>query len=356
MFRYVYNWALGEEIKSYNEGNGFIGLIDLQKKFGKYRNQTEWLKEIPLNTGREAIRNLINAYDHYFKGHNGFPKFKSKKVVRKSFQVRNEQFAFRFYEDSVRISGLPVHETVKCGHHNMPTDKDAKFHKPTIIFDGYNYWLSVSVEIDTDNEQIELNDYSLGIDIGLRTSLQLSSGESYNLPDNSKLEKRKRRQQSRLDKMRMKRLEESKRTKTKFDDIPMTKNEQKLRYEFYKTNQRMFNRTNSATHLYTKRIVEKLPKRIVVEDLDVEKMIQGSYIGRFIKPSGFARMLHQLEYKSKERGIEFVKADRFFPSSQICSSCGNRHKQGPSKIYKCPVCGLVIDRDLNAAINLSQYG
>ena len=361
LFRYVYNWALNKEIESRDAGNGFIGRRELFKMFSEYRNATPWLQEIPLNTAREALSNLLYAYDMFFSKKTRFPKFKSRHKSRQIFQVRNEQFAFRFYEDSVRISGLPAREFVKCGHHPFPTDKDAKFYQPTIYFDGYRYWLNVACEMSTKKpfeggESTRID--SIGIDVGIRTTIQLSTGEAFNIPDTHVLEKRSDRFRSRLDKMAQRRIKESIRTKTKFYDIPMTKNEAKLKYRFYKTNERIKNIRRSFVHETTTKIANMYPKRIVVEDLEYEKLIQDAptaWMRRKIKGSMFAKIHSSLEYKCADRGIEFVKAPRDYPSSQICSCCGNRWKD-PShlKIYKCPKCGTSIDRDLNAAINLSR--
>lgn len=361
LFRYVYNWALGKEIESRDSGNGFIGRRDLYKLFSEYRNSTEWLKEIPLNTAREALSNLLYAYDLFFEKKARFPKFKSRHKSRQIFQTRNEQFAFRFYDDCVRISGLPPREFVKCGHHNLPINKEAKFYQPTIYFDGYRYWLSVACEMDTNkpftgNEDDRID--SIGIDVGLRTTIQLSTGDSFNMPDIHVLQKRSDRIRGRLDRMRYRRVQESKRTKTKFYYIPKTENEKKLEYRFYLTNERMKNIRHSFVHEATTAIANMYPKRIVVETLDYEGLIQNaptSKISRRIKNTMFAKIHNCLEYKCRDRGIEFVRAPAEFPSSQICSKCGNRWKDtSHRKTYVCPCCGAKIDRDLNAAINLSR--
>lgn len=364
LFRYVYNWALETEIKSRDAGTGFIGRVKLFKMFSEYRNATEWLQDIPLNTAREAISNLLAAYDQFFEKEAKFPKFKSRKTAKKAFRVRNEQFAFRFYETSVRISGLPPREFVNCGHHNLPTDRDTKFYQPTVIFDGYRWWLSVAVELkDTKkpfigNEEDRVD--SIGIDLGVRTTIQLSTGESYNMPDTKVWDKRASRMRSKMDRAMYRRKQLAARTITKYEDIPCTKNELKCRYEYYKACRRSTNIRHSFVHEVTTKIANMYPKRIVMEDLDVEDMIQNANsrsISQAVKRSMFRAIREKMDYKCKERGIEFVLASQFFPSSQICSVCGSRHKDKTnSKIYVCPTCGTHIDRDLNAAINLSRYG
>ena len=99
------------------------------------------------------------------------------------------------------------------------------------------------------------------------------------------------------------------------------------------------------------------PQKVVIEDLNVSGMMKNKYLSRAIEQQGFYEIKRQLEYKTKFNGIELVIADRFYPSSKTCSSCGSY--KGDLKLkdrkYMCNVCGMVIDRDLNAAINLSRY-
>lgn len=364
LYRYVYNWGLQTEIESRDSGNGFIGRVKLFKLFSEFRNKTPWLQDIPLNTARESLSAVLAAYDQFFDKKAKFPKFKSKKNSRKVFKVRNEQFAFRFYETYVRISGLPPREYVYCGHHKLPTNKEAKFYQPTIIFDGYRWWLSVAVQLDNIEKPYEGNENdrvnSIGIDLGVRTTIQLSTGESFNMPNVSKLERRANRLKSKMDKSTEQRKEQASRTITKYEDIPYSQNEKKRRYKFYKTCKRIYNIRYSFMHENTTKIVNMYPNRIVMEDLDVCDMIKDAHsskISQAIKRSGFRKIRSMIEYKCKDRGIEFVLAPKFFPSSQICSICGNRHKDlTNSKSYLCPNCLSIIDRDLNAAINLSRYG
>ena len=364
LYRYVYNWALETEIANRDAGNKFIGRVKLFKMFSEYRNATPWLQEIPLNTARESISALLAAYDQFFEGKARFPRFKSKKTARKAFKTRNEQFAFRFYETSVRISGLPPRQFVHCGHHNLPTNKEAKFYQPTVIFDGYRWWLSVAVELNDTSKPFDGDESerinSIGIDLGVRTTIQLSTGESFQMPDTSRLDKRASRLRSKMDKATYERKQLAQRTITKYEDIPYSKNEKKRRHLFYKTCRRSTNIRHSFVHEVTTKIANMYPKRIVMEDLDVEDMIRNARsakVSQAVKRSMFRAIRSKMEYKCQDRGIEFVLASQFYPSSQICSVCGHRHKDlSNSKTFVCPKCLTIIDRDLNAAINLSRYG
>ena len=109
----------------------------------------------------------------------------------------------------------------------------------------------------------------------------------------------------------------------------------------------------------THQLVEKKPQKIVIEDLNVKGMMKNKHLSKAIGEQSFNKFLTILKYKCKWRDIEFVKADRFFPSSKMCSCCGTIKKDLKLKdrIYKCPnqECNLVIDRDKNASINLANY-
>ena len=121
----------------------------------------------------------------------------------------------------------------------------------------------------------------------------------------------------------------------------------------HKTQSKITNSRLTAIHTATKRIVDKNPATIVVEDISVRSMIRDNKsLKKRLPQMVFNLIHHQLEYKSKERGIKFMKADKYFPSTKKCSNCGCINDIGNKKIYTCRVCGFTIDRDLNAAYNL----
>ena len=172
------------------------------------------------------------------------------------------------------------------------------------------------------------------------------------MSDTSKYEKRLKRQKRRLSKHYKKYLELSVRTTTKYDDIPKSKNMQKLLYKQHKTIEKIKNKRHNDINVATKRIVDKNPKAIVIEDIRVTRLLSTQpWMRKYIPSMCFYEIRRQIEYKAADRGIPIIVADEHYPSSQICSRCGNIHKVYKDK-YNCPVCGLKIDRDLNAAYNL----
>ena len=104
-------------------------------------------------------------------------------------------------------------------------------------------------------------------------------------------------------------------------------------------------------------MVDDLPKRIVVEDLNISGMLKNKHLARAISEQNLCAFREQLKYKAERRGIQIVVADRFFPSSKKCSHCGSmkRDLKLRERVYRCPACGLEMDRDFNAALNLERY-
>ena len=131
------------------------------------------------------------------------------------------------------------------------------------------------------------------------------------------------------------------------------KEEDKLRKLYAHVSNIRMNYIHQTTHF----LVSKLPRRVIMEDLDIVDMMKNKHLSKAIKEQCFHEFIRQMRYKCEWRGIEFVQANRFYPSSKTCSCCGNikRDLKLKDRVYKCDVCGLVIDRDYNAAINLSRY-
>lgn len=163
-----------------------------------------------------------------------------------------------------------------------------------------------------------------------------------------KIEKRLKR----LQKQVSRKYEKNKKGK----EYVKTKNIIKLEKQIQQVHRRLANIRNNYLHQTTTNIVKTKPYRVVIEDLAVSDMMKNKHLSDAIRKQGFSEFRRQLEYKCNFRGIKFVVADRFYPSSKSCSQCGKIKKDLKLKdrVYKCSY-GLNIDRDLNASINLSKY-
>lgn len=344
-YRAVYNIGLNIQNENYKNGIKHTSYYDMCKLFSKMRNEDpdyEWLNRISMSTIRQSLLDLDHAFKNFFTKFRFYPKFKSKKHAKKSFMLRSDRIYIR---DG--YIGIPDIGNIYAKNHNIPIG--IRVYNASVVFDGYFYWFTCQYE----KEMIELEcckSEPVGIDVGLRNMITTSNGEFYNFSDSSKYEKRLKRQQRRLQKSYNYYISESMRTKTKYEDIPKSKNMQKRLLNRFKTIQKIKNKKKNDIHTATKRIVDANPSSIVIEDIRTRELISNNVWIREKTPC-FGMIHNILTYKAKDRGIPVIVANHNFPSSQICSRCGNIRKVY-HKTYKCPVCGLKIDRDINAALNL----
>lgn len=349
IYRAVYNLAINIHKQRYEELGKSTSYYTMAQIFSDMRNNDlnySWLNEIPIGTIRQALIDVNRAYEKFFKGLAKYPKYKSRKRSKKFFIVRSERT--HAYDDYVNISGIGM---VYGKNHTVPLH--TRLYHTQVTYDGYGrYYFSCQIERDTYiSEEHEKSDV-VGVDVGVRNMITTSDGEFYHMSDTSFYEKRLKRQRRRLSKHYKKYLEISVRTTTKYDDIPKSKNMQKLLYKQHKTIEKIKNKRHNDINVATKRIVDKNPSTIVIEDIRVTRILSSQpWMKKYSSSMCFYEIRRQLEYKAADRGIKVIVADEHYPSSQICSRCGNIHKVYHD-VYKCPLCGLRIDRDLNAAYNL----
>lgn len=365
--RYVYNWTIDEINKIYSDTGLFTHKWDMNKRFKEYRDlvpNDDPIKILPLNTANRAINSASKAFELFFKKKTKYPKYKTKKNEIKtnalSFSVRGQRL--KFHEDGVSIEGFGYGNHIKYEAPNiLPIGQNSSYYNCTVVNDKETYWLIVNVKLKVPIIIESVSDKVIGIDVGLHSLAVLSNGVIYKSPDISKFAKRYNRQSSRVQRDIYRRVNLSKSTKLKYEDIEKTKGEIQREKELQKTVRKISNIQNSYTHKISKEIVETYPKAIVMENLNISEMVlkkrrgwKGSAFSQSIYRARLYTFRKQVQYKAYERGIEVVLADKYYPSSQICSNCGNIHKTS-DRVYKCSVCGIEIDRDLNAALNLRDY-
>lgn len=333
--RYTYNWGISLLNEKHKNGIKLASISS--EEFTKHKNECIWLKEIADKTLRQSLRDLDNAYKLFFQGKRKHPKFKTKKKSKPIFYTRNDQV--KFESDKVRFE--------KIGWVKYSDNREipkAKYSNTRISFDG-KYWYLTFGTVDTqDSYKYHLNDLSLGIDIGITTLATCSDGDKYE--NVSKSEK-------------IKKLE--KRISRKFKRFSKkengSKNKEKLRKKIKLLYRKITNIKDYYMHNISNDIVMKLPKRIVMESLNINGMLKNKFLAKHIQKSCWRMFMTRIEYKAKKLGIQVVYADRFFPSSQICSNCGKNTGKKKLKIRKwiCQYCGTHHDRDINASKNLAMY-
>lgn len=342
--RFIYNWALGRQKENYKLGNKFISDNDLRKEITQLKKtEMSWLSEVSNNVAKQSVKDACEAYKRFFKGLSGKPRFKSRKRSNKSFYNDNCKL-------KVKDNKLVNIEKVGWVRTSEQLDLDVKYSNPRISYDN-KYWY-ISVGIEQEELQEKLTDVSLGVDLGISELAICSDGKRYKNINKSKevkkLEKSLRRLQRRVSRKYQLNKEGSTYVKTS--------NILKIEKRIQLIHRRLSNIRKNYLHQVTTEIVKTKPFKVVIEDLNVKGMMKNRHLSKAIAKQGFYEFRRQLEYKTKFRGIELLIADRWFPSSKKCSKCGsiNKDLKLSDRVYKCE-CGLELDRDLNASINLSNY-
>ena len=356
--RFAYNWAISREQDNYKQGNKFLSDSELRKEFTQLKKQSEyqWLNEVSNNVTKQAIKDACNTYKRFFKGQCKYPKFKSKKHSTPSFYQDN--IKIQFTDTHVKVESFSMSKKQNkqklnwiklCEKGRIPTD--CKYMNPRFTYDGLYWYVSVGIEVN-DNTTLPSNE-GIGIDLGIKDLAICSDGNTYKNINKTqtvkKLEKKKRRLQRSISR----KYEKNK----KGANYCKTSNIIKREKEILKLNHRLTNVRQNYLHPTSAKIVKREPSFICIEDLNVSGMMKNKHLSKAVQQQGFYEFRRQIEYKTMWNNIPVVIADRFFPSSKLCSCCGSIKKdlKLSDRIYKCE-CGNIIDRDYQAALNLKQYG
>ena len=349
--RFAYNWALNRCNELYQQGVKY-NMSNIRKEFTQLKKQEEfkWLNEVSNTTMVESMRNLDKAFKQFFKTKQGYPKFKTKRKSRLYFYVRYDNLYFLDNICNIEKIGKVKYKT----NYDIPQGRNVcKFSNPYCSFDGKYWYLSFGFEVE-ENQTTLNDDLSIGIDLGIKDLAIVNCLDKPIININkTKRVKRLKRRLKRLQRQVSRKYEANK----QINKFIKTNNIIKLEKRIKLLHRKLSNIRNNHIHQATNKIIKLKPYRVVMEDLNVKGMIKNKHLAEKIVEQGFYEFIRQMKYKCEFNGIQFIQADRYFPSSKMCSCCGSIKKDLKLKdrIYKCD-CGLEIDRDLNASINLSNYG
>ena len=357
--RFIYNWALWYEQTYYKFGYGYLNDSELRKiltQLKKSNDKFMWLNDYSNNITKQGIKDLCDSFHRFFSGESGYPKYKKKRETKPSFYVDTAKIVITSTHvklekltDSRKQNKQKFNWIKLAEHGRIPINK--KYINPRITFDGEHWWLSIGVETETIAKS--LNNDGIGIDIGIKNLAICSDGNTYKNINKSqkvkKLKRRKRRLQRRISKKYLK--------NKKGESYKKTCNIIKSEKELLKLNHRLTNIQHNYLHQTTSEIINRKPKFIVLEDLNVKGMLKNRHLAKAVQEQCFYEFYRQIEYKCIWNNIEFITADMFYPSSKMCSCCGHIKKNLTlsDRTYICDVCGLVIDRDFQASVNLKNY-
>jgi len=340
--RFAFNWGLAQRIELYKNEKKSTTAVNQHKDLCKLKDEKfPWMYESTKCAPQESLRDLDKAFKNFFRGIKsgqkvGFPKFKSKHKGKDSFRIST---------GAVYITGssikLPlINAPIRLKEKNYIPVKGVKFNSYTISKEADKWYISVQVEENLLNPVMHPEEI-VGVDLGIKTLATVSDGTKYANPKNlNKLERSLKRQQREVS--RRKKGPSNKRKSVEILQIKHKK---------------VSNCRKDVIHKMTSSLVKTKPKILVIEDLSVKNMLKNHKLSKALSDASFGEIRRQLTYKALWYGSEIIVADRFFPSSKLCSSCGQIKEDLTLKdrVYECG-CGNILDRDLNAALNLKRYG
>ena len=352
--RFIYNEYIKYNQEQYKLNNKFVSAFE----FSKYINNIylpnnpdkKWIKDVSSKSVKQAMFYGERAFKNFFKGLSGFPVFKKKgKNELGAYFVKDGKKDFEFYRHKIKIPTLKFVRVKEYGY--IPKNANIKSGTITKIVD--KYFLSLIIEIEDTIKVTNTNTKGLGIDLGIKDTAICSNGKVFQNINKTKKVKKLKKKIKREQRKISRSIEYSKSNKIKLKDLKNF-NKKKLKM------QRLFYRLNCIRDDYNNKMVDEITraklKYITIEDLKVSNMIKNKHLSKAIQEQNFYSIRTKLINKCKERNIELRLVDIFYPSSKTCSCCGSVKKDLKlnDRIYKCCNCGLEIDRDYNASINLEK--
>lgn len=361
--RFAWNECKSYYDKVFKKEKRYATLSDMMKHLQDLKHNNPdyaWLNDIPGAITKQAIKDLLKSYKKAYQDRRRnkitdntyFPKYKKRGKCEESFYQRTDNI-HKTDDSHIKITGIK--KSVKCNN-LKGIDLPKHIQNPRIKFDGKYWYLSYSYEIES--EQIVSERDTLGIDLGVKDLAIFSNGEHYRNINKDKTIKMLRKRLKHIQRQISRKYEANVITDKNGKKIyHKTKNIEKLE----QTERLLYRRISNIQKTYMYEVINSAvrikPQTIVLEDLNVKGMLQNPRLARAIQEENLSRFRQILTYKCERYGINLVIADRFYPSSKNCSSCGSiKHNLKLSdRIYKCECCGLIIDRDYNAALNLEKY-
>ena len=363
--RFIYNFYIARNKEIYEREGKFVSGMDFSKwlnnEYIPNNQEMKWIKEVSSKATKQAIMNGDKSFRDFFKKAKGFPRFKKKKNQDvKAYFPKNNKTDWTIERHRVKIPTLGLVRLKEFGY--IPVNSVVK--SGTVSQKADRYYVSILVEerdikISNSNIGIKIsntNNEGVGIDLGIKYFAICSNGNKFkNINKTStvkKVEKKLKREQRKLSR----KYESLKiRNKKEKGGNVTRQNIQKQIVKVQKLHQRLTNIRTDYINKTVANIVKQKPSYITIEDLNVKGMMKNKHLSKAIASQKFFEFKNKLVFKCKQNDVELRVVDRFYPSSKTCSNCGkvNKDLKLSDRIYRCN-CGLAIDRDLNASINLKN--
>ena len=335
--RFIYNKYLAKRIEIYEKSKETFTYVQCANDMKKLKSELEWLKEVDSTALQSSLRDLDMAYQKFFKEHSGYPKFKLKKTHRFSYKSKCVNNNIQYCDKHIKLPKLGM---VKTKNKLVP---QGRILNATISQEPNGHYYVSLCCTDVEMKQLHKTNTNIGIDLGLIDFAVLSNGERISNPRFYETSE-----------MKLKKLQRELSRKTIGGS-----NWNKTRIKIAKLHKRIAEQRRDFLQKLTTDIVKEYDT-ICIESLDVKSMKETySFIrNKRVGDVSWSEFTRQLSYKCNWYGKELIKVDRYFPSSQLCSVCGNRDgkKDVDIRIWKCSSCGTILDRDINASINILNEG
>ena len=336
--RFVYNNILAYKKDVYEKEKKSVSKIDCNNYCNrKLKEEYEWLKEVDKFALTNAIYNMDNAYQKFFKEKTRYPKFKRKHDKYKSYTTNftNNNISIDFNRNRIK---LPKLKYVKAKIHRHFTGQIKSVTISQVPSEKYY----VSVLVETEHKPCVKANGQIGLDLGIKDLCIASNGKKYANPKTiKKYEKKLAKLQRQL-----------------AHKLKRSKNYQKKRKQIALCHGKITNTRKDYLHKLSNEIISE-NQVIVSETLQIRNMIKNHRLAKSINDVSWYELTRQLEYKSKWNNRIYIKIDTFYASSQLCSCCGYKNanvKDLSVRQWECPNCGKIHDRDINAANNILAEG
>ena len=348
-YRVVYNQMLSLKQQAYNDEKKSLGLNELSKYLHGtlYKNPDYyWLNEHNTKVLQQALRQMLTAYNNFFKNHKGFPKFKSKKDKQSAlFPLEAISKKNTFETREITLTKTLKNIKFRCSDlyfNRLKNYKDSIRSATLSKTKSGNYFLSILIDIpESELVKFKQTNDTVGIDLGVKDFVITSDGELF---ENKHFYKSQERKIKKLHKQLSKKVKGS-------------NNREKSRIKLAKAYERLTNQKEQYIHSVVNVLLSQYDL-ICMEDLNIQGMLKNHKLSKAIQELGFSRFKSILEDKSFNNGKRVVFVDRFYPSSKRCSHCGYKNVglTLSDREWICPDCGTHHDRDINAAINILMEG